>query len=340
MTNTFFISLAAFAMVGIYGHASAQELKIAHLGDCPTERHEVIKDCQLGYRTFGEPDAAKSNVIVFPTWANGKTEQIIPLVAPGGLLDSSKYFIVAIDSFANGISSSPSNSKLQPRLNFPQITIHDMVVAEHMLLTKALGLDHVFAVVGVSMGGMQTFDWIVSYPTFMDKAVPIVGSPKLPGYDLLLWQSEIEAIKADPGWMDGNYKTNPPTLAAARISALTLSTPIAVDNQMPDGKLPKRMTEASGGMDANDRIRQAEAMMALDISRSAGGNMEAAVQQIRAKLLVIVSKQDHTVTPQPALDLAKLLHAQVLEIDSPCGHVVITCEVGQMGSATAKFLAQ
>ena len=340
MANTFLISLAAFAMVVSYGDVSAQELKIAHLGDCPTEHHEVIKDCQLGYRTFGRLDATKSNVIVFPTWASGKTAQIIPLIAPGGLLDSSKYFVVAIDSFANGISSSPSNSKLQPRLNFPQITIHDMVVAEHMLLTKELGLDHVFAVVGVSMGGMQTFDWVVSYPTFMDKAVPIVGSPKLPGYDLLLWQSEIDAIKADPGWMGGNYTTNPPTLAAARISALTLSTPTAVDKQMPDGKLSKRVTEASGGMDANDRIRQAEAMMALDISKSAGGSMEAAAQQIRATLLVIVSKQDHTVTPQPALDLAKLLNAQVLEIDSPCGHVIITCEVGQMGAATAKFLTQ
>jgi homoserine O-acetyltransferase len=52
----------------------AQELKFAQLGNCPLESHEVIKDCQLGYRTFGTLNSTKSNVIVFPTWGSGRTE--------------------------------------------------------------------------------------------------------------------------------------------------------------------------------------------------------------------------------------------------------------------------
>jgi homoserine O-acetyltransferase len=262
------------------------------------------------------------------------------MVGPGTFLDSSKYFIIVIDSLANGVSSSPSNSKLQPRMQFPQITIHDMVVTGHTLLTKELHLDHVFAVAGMSMGGMQTFDWIVSYPTFMDKAVTIVGSPKLANYDRILWQTEIDAIKVDPAWMGGNYKTNPGVLAQARIGALTLSSPAFVESQYPGGQIPPAMLENAGSMDANDHIRQAEAMLALDVSKSTGGKLEDAAARVKAKVLVIIAKQDHTVTPQPALDFAKLLHAETMELDSPCGHIMLLCEMPTIGSAITRFLGQ
>jgi homoserine acetyltransferase len=59
------------------------------------------------------------------------------------------------------------------------------------------------------MGGMQTFQWIVSYPEFMDKAVAIVGSPRLTAYDMLLWRAEESAIREDKDWNGGNYITEP-----------------------------------------------------------------------------------------------------------------------------------
>lgn len=329
--------MAAAALVICASTVGAQELKFANLGECPLENGGAILDCRLGYRTFGTLAQDKSNVILFPTWASGRSEQILPYVGPGKFLDSSKYFIVVIDALSNGVSSSPSNSPQQPRMQFPRITIHDMVVAEHLFVTRELRLSHVIAVMGQSMGGMQTFEWMVAYPDFMDKAIPIVGSPKLASYDLIFWQTEIDAIKTDPAWMQGNYVKNPAVLAETRIGLLTM-TPEWVDAQFPQGKITQAILDYTAAMDANDHIRQAEAMMAMDVSKSANGSMEEAAKRVKAKVLVIVSKQDRTVTPQPALDFAKLLNAQTLELDSPCGHAAPACEMQKVSAVVAEFL--
>ena len=91
-------------------------------------------------------------------------------------------------------------------------------------------------------------------------------------------------------------------------------------------------------MDANDRIVQAEAVMAMDISKSTRGSMEAAAKRVKTKVLVIVSDQDHTVTPQPAREFAKQLNAQTLVLDSPCAHNAPACELGKVTAPIAAFL--
>ena len=105
-------------------------------------------------------------MVLVPTWLAGTTSDLKDLFGSGQLVDASIYFVVAIDSLSNGVSASPSNSRRQPRMKFPKITIRDMVNSQYQLVTKVLHLDHVRAVVGLSMGGMQTFEWIVSYPDF------------------------------------------------------------------------------------------------------------------------------------------------------------------------------
>jgi homoserine O-acetyltransferase len=321
--------------------ALAQEQRFANIGDLKLQNGGVIRNCRIGYRTFGQLTADKSNVIVFPTWAGGTTEQLQSNIGSGKLVDSTKYFVVAIDALSNGISSSPSNSRLQPRMKFPKFTLRDTVESQHRLLTEVLHIDHVKAVVGISMGGMQAFQWLVSYPRFMDKAVPIVGSPRLAPYDLLLWQAQIEALMRDRDWNGGNYTRNPARALDFAFGELLLTTPSDYNRRKTREQTLNDLEKARADakrFDANDKIRQDQAMMALDVSRDFGGSLERAARAVEAKLLVVVAKFDHVVTPGPATEFASLLGAKLLTLESDCGHLATVCEARRLNDAVADFL--
>jgi homoserine O-acetyltransferase len=323
--------------------ACAQELQFASLGDVKLQSGEVLRDCRIGYRTFGKLNTDKSNAILFPTWAGGKSEDLKGSIVDGKMPDPELYFVVAVDALSNGVSSSPSNSKLQPRMQFPRITIRDMVETQYLLLTRALGIHHLKAVMGVSMGGMQTFQWIVAYPEFMDKAIPIVGSPRLAPYDLVLWQTQIDAITHDANWNNGNYEKNPASLSETEFGDLVLTTPQYFNQSTTREKVLERLAHASTsnyGSDANNKIRQSQAMMALDVSSAFGGSMEKAAAAVKAKVFVIASKFDSTVTPQPAIDFAHLLNAKLLILDNDCGHQAPGCAMTTVGPAVAEFLVK
>ncbi len=322
--------------------AAAQDQKYASLGDFKLQSGEVIKDCRIGYRTFGTLAADKSNVVVVPTWASGTTEQLAGNVGRGKLADSSKYYVILVDALANGVSSSPSNSAAQPRMKFPRITIRDMVETQHELLTRFLGIAHVKAVMGVSMGGMQTFQWLTAYPDFMDKGVPIMGSPRLAPYDMLLWTAQIDAITHNAAWQGGDYRDEPAALADYEFSSLLLTTPenfnrTTTRQQLFEG-LEKAKAAESWGYDSNNKIRQAQAMMSLDVAAPFGGSMEQAAREVKAKLLVIVGKQDHVVTPGPAIEFAKLTGAKLLVLEGDCGHLANGCESEKVVKAVSRFL--
>src|SRR4029077_2462867 len=74
----------------------AQELKFADLGDFRLESGEIGRDCRIGYRTFGKFDENKSNAVLFPTWFTGTTKQLMDLIGAGKMIDSSKYFVIAV----------------------------------------------------------------------------------------------------------------------------------------------------------------------------------------------------------------------------------------------------
>jgi homoserine O-acetyltransferase len=245
-----------------------------------------------------------------------------------------------VDALSNGVSTSPSNSKDQPRMKFPKITIRDMVNSEHELLTKVLHLNHVKAVMGISMGGMQTFQWMVSYPDFMDKAIPIVGSPRITPYDLVLLRAQLRAITNDPGWKGGDYTKNPARIAEAEFLALILTTPEEYNRRMTLDKVAADLEKAekATGFDSNDKIRQLEAIMGLDVSSAFGGSMEKGAAAVKAKVLVIAALKDHAMCPTPALDFARLLQAKTLELESDCGHIATGCEAQKINQAVAAFL--
>lgn len=290
LTGSFLITAFVCSLLSC---ASAQQ-KFAKLGDFKLESGEVIHDCRVGYRTFGQLNRERSNAVLLPTWAGGTSEQLKSGVGEHALLDDSKYFVIAVDALSNGVSSSPSNSTSQPRMKFPRITMRDMVNSQHRLLVETLGIKHLKAVVGISMGGMQTFEWMVAYPDFMDKAVPIVGSPRLAPYDLLHLQTEIDAIKNDPSWMNGDYTTNPARRLEFELGALILTTPQRYNQKKTREDVLKDLNKAenSPGSDANNKIRQVEAMMSMDVSNDFGHSMERAAASVKARVLISAAKSN------------------------------------------------
>ncbi len=322
--------------------AAAQDQKFASLGNFKVQSGEIIKDCRIGYRTYGTLASDKSNILVIPTWASGTTEQLAGNVGSGKLADSTKYYVILVDALANGVSSSPSNSVAQPHMKFPRITVRDMVESQHELLTRILGITHVKAVMGVSMGGMQTFQWVTAYPGFMDMGVPIMGSPRLAPYDMLLWTAQIDAITHNAAWQGGDYKYEPAALADFEFSSLLLTSPEYFNNTITRQRLSEELEKAraakSWGYDANNKIRQAQAMLSLDIAAPFDGKMEEAAKAVKARLLVIVGKRDHVVTPGPAIEFAKLSGAVLLVLDSECGHLSNSCESEKVVTAVSEFL--
>jgi homoserine O-acetyltransferase/O-succinyltransferase len=333
-----FVLLMAVLCLAATGYA--QEQKFADLGDFKLVSGETLRGARIGYRTFGKMNADRSNVVVFPTWAGGTTEELKDNVGAGKLINDADYYVVLIDALANGVSSSPSNSAIQPHMKFPKITVRDMVNTEYELLTQKLDITHVKSVMGISMGGMQTFQWMVSYPNFMDHAIPIVGSPHVAPYDVVMWRLNIDAMKGSAGWNRGDYKENPAKLVHFEIGELMLQTPAEYNRMHTREQVLEALkkAETDKGEDANNTIRQSEAMMALDIADIYGGSMEKAAAAVKAKVLVVVAKQDHTVTPQPAKNFAGLLHAPLIELESDCGHLAPGCEGAKLASAISDFL--
>ena len=321
----------------------AQEQRFADIGDFKLESGEVIRDCRIGYRTYGKPNADGSNAVLFTTWAGGTTEQAAGQFASGSVIDTNKFFVVAVDAFANGVSSSPSNSKLQPRMQFPVFGIVDNVRAQHHLLTKVLKIKHLYAVYGISMGGMQTFQWIVTYPDFMDKAIPVVGTPQPAPYDLVLWETQNEVLMSDAAWKGGEYTSNPSRLFAWGFGKLILTSPEDVNSKMTREQVQTEIAKArkdTGGMDVNNNIRQIQGMLSLDVSKGFGGSLERAAAAVKAKVLVIAARKDAVVTPGPALNFAKLINAKTVVLEGNCGHLATVCESSTVNTEIKKFLEQ
>ncbi len=319
-------------------------LKFASLGDFKLESGEVIRDCKIGYRTFGALNADRSNAVLFPTWFSGKSENLAGNIGPGKMVDTDRFFGIAVDALGNGVSSSPSNSTSQPGDSFPRFTIRDLVNSQHQLVTQTLGLKHLAAVIGISMGGMQTFQWMVQYPDFMDKAVPIIGTTTQTAYDLLLWEAELRAIEGARQGRGHEIDVAAAARTVAHIHALALFTPrqrnlLTTAREFP-GFIRQEEENYLKTFQPHDWAAQLRAMMAHDISKTFAGSMLSAAAAVRAKTLVVVAVQDHMVNPDPAIAFAKLIKAERLELSSDCGHMAPSCENNTVVAVVRYFLNQ
>jgi homoserine O-acetyltransferase len=318
--------------------------QFAKFGEFKLQSGAVLHNFRLGYRTLGTLNADKSNAILWPSWLSGRSEDLLQFIGPQNVVDSTRYFVILVDAIGNGISTSPSNSMSQPVMKFPQFTIRDMVESEHRLVTEVLHVPHLRAVMGLSMGGMQTFEWAVAYPDFMDVTIPMAGSPQSTAYDKLLWTCEINAIELDPAWNNGN-PTGPLTRGVAlaeEIDSMNSTSPEYRETHTAARDFETflagagKIAKTEPGV-AADQIRQRQAIMTLDIPREFAAPLEQVAKRVHSRMLVVVSLQDHTVNPAPAEDFARAIGAPVVMLNSPCGHQGFSCI--SIGPIVAQFLA-
>lgn len=311
--------------------------KISKLDVCRLASGQVIEDCRVGYLTVGKLNADKSNAILIPSWLGGRSVDLLRYVGPDKLFDSDRYFVVLVDSFGNGVSSSPSNSARQPGGRFPQVTLLDMVSAYRRLLEQEFGITTLHAMAGISMGGMQTFAAAVAWPGFANRHVVIAGSPRLAPYDIVLWETQ---VKLHQEYLDCQCQRPLEVLAGLRF---LMRGPDYQALNAPHARLQEVRTDISRqALDreqASNRILQLKAMIDLDVSRDHLGNLGAAAGRIKGPMLVVTGGRDNIVTPHPAREFAKLANAESLHIPE-CDHGLPACATAAQYPVVRAFLAR
>jgi homoserine O-acetyltransferase len=297
------VGLAVFSPGTAFAHKPTDPPhQLYRLGDFKLESGEVIKDFAMSYVTHGTLNAKKSNAIVMVTAISGNHHRLDFLIGPGKALDPAKYFIVATDAIANGLTTSPSNSQAQPRMKFPRFSIRDMIYSTHRLLTEHLGISHVIAVIGPSMGGMQVLQYGVSYPDFMDSLIAMVPLAKTPAWTVLVLDATRKAIMLDPAWNNGNY-TKPPVeglrLYRDILGFMAARAPEQYRWQFQNGLDVLPWLKAQEDFliplfDANDWIYQTWAYEAHDIGKTPGmnGDLVKALRSIKAKTFILTGVHD------------------------------------------------
>ncbi len=313
--------------------------KYATLIDFKLENSAIISECKIGYRTFGKINSRKDNIILFPTWFGGTSENLDNLVNGMGFLDSSKYYIIAVDALGNGVSYSPSNVDKNVNKKYFNITITDMVNSQYLLLKKKLNIDHVKAIVGGSMGSMQAFQWIVSYPDFAEKSITYVCTPRTSSYDLLIDKAEIGIIEMGEKYNIPEAEYMKSIRMFQNAGAFTPSYRV---NETSYNEFPKFINQyeeySPKNFPAKNYKCQLEAIIDHNIFKKYENSQKKAAEIIKADILIIVNKQDHLVNPQPAIDFAPFVEAELLVLDNNRGHLGITYELERVVETISRFL--
>ena len=297
--------MLTFAAVGCVAALMAQQpTKLAAveadfvLRDFRFASGETLPELRLHYRTLGAPrkDASGrvANAVLILHGTTGSGAQFMAdsfageLFGPGQLLDASKYFIILPDAIGHGRSSKPSDGL---RARFPRYGYVDMVEAESRLVREGLGVDHLRLAMGTSMGGMHTWLWASRYPDFSDAWMPLASLPvQISGRNRAWRRVVIDAIRNDPQWANGDYRTPPQSLrVAAEMLWLVGSNPIRRQRDAPTRADADRVLDAYVAnfvktSDANDVLYALES--------SADYDPGPGLEQIAAPLLAINSADD------------------------------------------------
>lgn len=303
------------------------------LGDFELTSGEVLHDAQLAYQTYGTLSPIGDNVVVMPTFYTGSHDRNEGFFGPNRSLDPARHFIVSINLFGNGISSSPSNSTRQAGHSFPNISFQDNIRAQHNLLTEELGVSEIALVLGWSMAGCQAYHWAVQFPQMVKAILPFCASARTSPHNFVFLEGVKAALCADPIWNDGSYETQPKEglRAFGRVYAgWAFSQAFYRHGRYSDlgyesigALLDDWAEDHAGNWDANDLLCKLKTWQQGDISASTpfNGDIRSALRSISARCILMPCNQDLYFPPEDNAFEAKHIPGSVFRpVSSDFGH--------------------
>jgi homoserine O-acetyltransferase/O-succinyltransferase len=297
------------------------------LGDLPLHAGGVLPDAKLVWKTHGTLNAARDNVVLYPTSYGAQHPDLEWLIGPEGILDPTRWFIVIPNMFTGGLSSSPSNTAPWPKL----VTAWDNVRAQARLLREVFGAEKLHAVYGWSMGAQQAYHWAAAFPDAVARIVVNCGSARTAVHNQVFLRTQIAILEAAPEY-DGVALFSAQPLKALRAfgrsyAAWALSQDFYRANlhltalNAPDLEtfLVRDWEERFGRRPAADLLAQLRTWDAGDIAD--GGDLAAALGRIEARVLLMPSETDlYFRVADNAAELPHLKRGRLAVIPSIWGH--------------------
>jgi len=353
------------------------------IGAVELESGDVLPSVRIAYETYGTLNSDGSNAILVLHALTGDSHLVGPagdghptagwwggIVGAGKAIDTNRWFVVA-PNMLGGCQGSTGPSSFAPDgaewgARFPFLTIRDQVTAQ-VAFSKALGIERWAAVVGGSMGGMQALEWAIGYPTLIER-VGILAAPELANADQIALNSvQIEAIRMDPAFADGQYYDaadgdgpHRGVALARRMALLSYRSPSELNDRFerswqsgvsPLGAGGRYAVESyldfhgnkfSRRFDANSYITLVEAMNSHDIGRGRGSVQEA-LSRITARTLVLGIDSDRLFPVEHqeviAAHVDTTFHDGVIVISSPFGHDGFLIEDDVVGGNLMRLLS-
>ncbi len=305
------------------------------LGDVRLQSGETLHGAELAYQTYGEINTAGDNVVVLPTFYTGTHKRNRGFFGPGRAIDPARHFIVSVNLFGNGLSSSPSNAPPQcSGAKFPRVTLHDNVRCQHRLLTEHLRVERIALVAGWSMAGCQAFHWASQYPDMVDAILPFCASARTSPHNRVFLDGVKAALQSDCAFNGGNYSRAPVTglKAFARVYAGWAYSQTfyreEIYRQLGFESVEALLLDWENdhlAWDANDLLAKLWSWQHADISRNDryNGDWAAALQGIKAKTIIIACSDDLYFPPQDnELEVEHIAGGDLIIYNSPWGHCV------------------
>ncbi|HYF55308.1 MAG TPA: alpha/beta fold hydrolase [Salinarimonas sp.] len=258
---------------------------------------ETLERLKIHYATLGTPHRNArgdiDNAVLVLHWTGADGRALLSrtfskaLFDPGRPLDAARYYLIFPDSVGHGQSSKPSDGL---RANFPNYDYGDIVDLQHKLVTETLGIKHLHAIVGMSMGGMNAWQWAEAYPDMMDGVMPVVSMPiPVSGRNLLWRRMVIDTILSDPAWRNGDHAKPPHNwVHGYRVLRMMIDSASALQRQVADGAAADKFLEVTrfqaAHVDANDIL--------YSLKSSFSYNPEPELSKIRTKLFALNFSDD------------------------------------------------